>query len=90
MYYFQFSKILLADLESNPGDRNDIHRWFSFKLIGEQTSELDIQQIKDMLGKLILIKLRCDCRFQRAFTACSCVFKVIILIGTNQGNYFEK
>jgi hypothetical protein len=36
------------------------------------------------------VKLRCDSRFQRAFTACSCVFKVITLIGSNQGNYFEN
>jgi len=36
------------------------------------------------------LKLRCDSRFQRAFTACSGVFKVITLIGSNQGNYFEK
>jgi len=36
------------------------------------------------------VKLRCDTRFQRAFTACSCVFKLIILIGSNQGNYFEN
>jgi len=36
------------------------------------------------------IKLRCDSRFQRAFTACTCVFKVITLIGSNQGDYFEN
>jgi len=36
------------------------------------------------------IKLCCDSRFQRAFTACSCVFKVITLIGSNQGNYIEN
>ncbi len=35
-------------------------------------------------------KLRCDSRFQRAFTACGCVFKVFTLIGSNQGNYFEN
>ena len=34
------------------------------------------------------LKLRCDSHFQRAFTACSCAFKVIVLIGSNQGNYF--
>ncbi len=27
--------------------------------------------------------------FQRAFTACSCVFKEITFIGSNQGNYIE-
>ncbi len=36
------------------------------------------------------LKLRCDSRFQRALTACSCVFKVITLIGSNQGNFFEN
>jgi len=36
------------------------------------------------------LKLRCDCRFQRAFTACSCVFKVINLVWANQGNYVEN
>jgi hypothetical protein len=35
------------------------------------------------------IKLRCGSRFQRVLTAC-CVFKVITLIGSNQGNYFEN
>jgi len=38
----------------------------------------------------VWVKLCCDCRFQRAFTACSCVFKVITLVGSNQGNYFEN
>jgi len=36
------------------------------------------------------IKLSCDSRFQRAFTPCSCVFKVITLVWANQGNYFEN
>jgi len=36
------------------------------------------------------IKLRCDTRFQRAFAACGCVFKVITLVWANQGNYFEN
>jgi len=34
-------------------------------------------------------KLRCDSRFQHAFTACSCIFKVITLVWANQRNYFE-
>jgi len=29
-------------------------------------------------------------RFQRAFTACVCVFKEITLVDSNQGNYFEN
>jgi hypothetical protein len=41
-------------------------------------------------GKCAFVKLRCDSRFQRAFTACSCVFKVINLVWANQGNYFEN
>ncbi len=36
------------------------------------------------------VKLSCDSRFQRAFTAYSYVFKVITLVGSNQGNYFEN
>jgi len=43
-----------------------------------------------MISPFSRVKLRCDSRFQRAFTACSCVFKVITLIGSNQGNYFEN
>ncbi len=39
---------------------------------------------------LTSFKLSCNCHFQRAFTACSCVFKEITLIGSNQGNYFEN
>jgi len=34
--------------------------------------------------------MRCDERFTHAFTACGCVFKVITLVGSNQGNYFEN
>ncbi len=37
-----------------------------------------------------LFKLSCDSRFQGAFTACICVFKVITLVGSNQRNYFEN
>jgi len=36
------------------------------------------------------IKLSCDIRFQRAFTACSCIFKVIALVWANQRNFFEN
>ncbi len=36
------------------------------------------------------LKLRCDTRFQRAFTSCSCVVKIITLVWANQGNYFEN
>jgi len=36
------------------------------------------------------IKLPCDERFTHAFTACGSVFKVITLVGSNQGNYFEN
>ncbi len=36
------------------------------------------------------VKLRCDERFMQAFTACSCVFKEITLVGSIQGNYFEN
>jgi len=36
------------------------------------------------------LKLSCDSRFQHAFTACVCVFKVITLVGSNQRNYLEN
>ncbi len=36
------------------------------------------------------LKLRCDERFTHAFTACCCVFKELMLVGSNQGNYFEN
>ncbi len=36
------------------------------------------------------IGLRCEERFMHAFTACGSVFKVITLVGSNQGNYFEN
>ncbi len=36
------------------------------------------------------LKLSCDCRFQHAFTACSCVLKVISFVWANQGNFFEN
>ncbi len=39
--------------------------------------------------KLLSIKLRCDEHFTHAFTARSCVFKVILLVGSNQDNKFE-
>jgi len=37
-------------------------------------------------------KLRCNTPFQRAFTACGCVFKVMSLVwfGANQCHYFEN
>jgi len=35
-------------------------------------------------------KLSCDSRFQRAFSASNCVIKVITLVGSSQGNYFEN
>ncbi len=40
--------------------------------------------------KKCCLKLSCDSRFQRAFTACSCVFKVIALVWANQRNFFEN
>jgi hypothetical protein len=38
----------------------------------------------------IFLMLRCDTRFQRAFTACCCVFKEITLVWVNQRNYLEN
>jgi hypothetical protein len=38
----------------------------------------------------LYLKLRCDERFTHAFTACGCVFKEIMLVAANQGNYYEN
>ncbi len=37
-----------------------------------------------------ILKLRCDTQFQHAFTACSCIFKVIASVSSNQSNIFEN
>ncbi len=42
------------------------------------------------LESICFLKLSCDSRFQRAFTACCCVFKVIALARANQGNHFDN
>jgi len=41
-------------------------------------------------NKNAFFKLSCNCRFQRAITACICVFKIITFVGSNQRNYFEN
>ncbi len=59
----------------------------------KSTSKLILTKYFDRRNSLFLerlLKLRCDERFTHAFTACSCVFKEIMLVGTNQGNYFEN
>jgi len=38
----------------------------------------------------MVIKLHGDTHFQRAFPACSCIFKVITLVVRNKSNYFEN
>ncbi len=52
----------------------------------------EICRSQDVQGedKLTELKLHCDTRFQPAFTARGCVFKVITLVGSNQSNYFEN
>jgi len=45
---------------------------------------------KAYLFLLPSFKLSCESRFQRAFTARVCVFKVIMLACANQGKYFEN
>jgi hypothetical protein len=41
-------------------------------------------------SQFLLLKLRCKERFTHAITACSCVFKELTLVGSDQGNYFEN
>jgi len=52
----------------------------------------DMADKMDVLKQIIEshLKLSCDNRFQRALTACTGVFKVITLVGSIQGNYFEN
>ncbi len=39
---------------------------------------------------VFFIKLRCDTRFQLAFAVLGCVFREIMLVGSNKSNYFEN
>jgi len=48
----------------------------------------NLSRIRRFLNKPF--KLRCDTRFQHAFTACSCIFKKITLVGSNQSYFFES
>ena len=36
------------------------------------------------------VEARCHMRFQHAFTACFCVFKVVTLIGSNHHNFCQN
>ncbi len=40
--------------------------------------------------QLSSLKLSCDNHFQRAFSACVCIFKVFTLVGSSQRNYIEN
>jgi len=51
---------------------------------------MEINQVSMLCENRIQLKLSCDSRFQRAFTACSCVFKLITLVWANQRNFFEN
>ena len=46
------------------------------------------QQKRTLLMIPSKLKAHCDTRFQQAFTAFICVFKVITLVGSKQRNYF--
>jgi len=43
-----------------------------------------------LIRYFLRLKLSCDSRFQRAFTACVCVFILVTLVWANQGNYIEN
>jgi hypothetical protein len=58
-----------------------------FILQRKKTTEINKWSRAHLFQKL---KLRCDKRFTHAFTVCCCVYKVITLVGSNQGNYFEN
>jgi len=62
------------------------------KLIVRQKEKVDQEKVamKNEQEQVTTFKLRCDERFTYAFTACGCVFKEIMLVGSNKGNYFEN
>ncbi len=57
----------------------------SLRIIGVSQFVVQNLQIRNRC-----FKMRCDTRFQRAFTAFSSVFKEITLVGLNLGNYFKN
>ena len=72
--------------------------WLDFMNDWEQSQTNSIRLKVNFLGKLekgnynykhchnyVLFE-----RFQRAFTACCCIFKEITLVGSNQRHYFEN
>ncbi len=55
-----------------------------------QTNSFWNWKTRSSTGNMFALRLRCDTRFQRVFTACSCVFEVIALFWINQLNYFKN
>jgi len=55
-------------------------------------NKLRLEKLKTFVnfGPKLYVKLRCDTRFQRSFTACGCIFKEITLLGLNQSNFYES
>jgi len=58
--------------------------WSSFCFVGRNSTS------RTILTKKLLRNVAPSSVNQRAFTSCSCVFKVNTLIGSNQGNFFEN
>jgi len=81
-YYFKFL-IKLANITYLPSPSLTL-LYFIFNM-WSQVAHL----AKWNSGPVKYVKLRCDTRFQRAFTACGCVFKVITLFGLNQSNFLK-
>jgi len=52
--------------------------------------DIEMQIPITVLSLFFVVKPNCDSRFQCAFTACSWIFKVITLVGSNQRNFFEN
>jgi len=72
-------------IEVSPSSEGTMSVWGD----GNRAHPFSKNVYKNNLSK-ICIKLRCNSHFQREFTACSCIFKVITLIGSNQDYYFEN
>ncbi len=67
-------------------------RWWNWHSISscDINAKIKARKRRDGAVTRTLFKLSCDSRFQRAFSACSCIFKVLTLVGSNQSNFFDN
>jgi len=72
--------------------KHNYKKWLNYNISLKMLEEFPAWVIKVERGRNTFwtFKLSCDSRFQHAFTACCCVFKVITLFLANQRNFFEN